>query len=86
MQEELHTKISNSKMIVFDNVKHNILIGRNINKNAEIGWFLPKNYLVLFLDVNSFNNYIIINLKNRNSFLIKLKYSFRFDKLSSWKN
>lgn len=36
MQEELHNKIRNSKMTVFDNVKHNILLGENIEKLSDI--------------------------------------------------
>lgn len=32
LQNELHQKISDSKMIVFENTKHNILIGRNFSK------------------------------------------------------
>ncbi len=36
MQEELHDKIRNSKMTVFDNVKHNILIGENIEKLSDM--------------------------------------------------
>lgn len=30
MQKDLHGKIKNSKLTVFDNVKHNLLIGKNI--------------------------------------------------------
>ena len=36
MQQELHDKIRNSKMTVFDNVKHNILIGKNIEKLSDM--------------------------------------------------
>lgn len=33
MQENIHENISGSKLIVFDNVKHNLLVGKN---NLEI--------------------------------------------------
>ena len=36
MQKELHSKIKNSDIIVFNNVKHNILVGENINKTGII--------------------------------------------------
>jgi pimeloyl-ACP methyl ester carboxylesterase len=32
MQKNLHAKIKNSKLIVFDNVKHNLLVGENNEK------------------------------------------------------
>lgn len=35
-QIELHEKIGNSKIIILDNVKHNILIGENIAKISDI--------------------------------------------------
>lgn len=40
-QEILHKKIRNSKLIVFDNVKHNLLIGENNEKILNI---LKNNY------------------------------------------
>ena len=33
MQENLHDSIKNSKLIIFDNVKHNLLVGKN---NSEV--------------------------------------------------
>jgi pimeloyl-ACP methyl ester carboxylesterase len=40
-QESMHDKIKNSQMVVFDNVKHNLLVGKN---NIEILKIL-KNFL-----------------------------------------
>ena len=39
MQEELQNKIENLKLIVFDDVKHNLLVGKN---NVEILNLLKK--------------------------------------------
>lgn len=36
MQKELHNKIENSKLIVFDNTKHNLLVGKNNEKILAI--------------------------------------------------
>ena len=36
MQKDLHKKIKNSKLIVFDNVKHNLLVGKNKEKILNI--------------------------------------------------
>ena len=36
MQEEVHEKIKGSELIVFDNVKHNLLVGENNQKILEI--------------------------------------------------
>ncbi|WP_323735474.1 alpha/beta hydrolase [Methanosphaera sp. ISO3-F5] len=36
LQEETHKKIINSEMIVLDNLKHNLLVGKNISKISDI--------------------------------------------------
>ena len=36
IQEDLHNKIKNSELIVFDNVKHNLLVGENNEKILNI--------------------------------------------------
>lgn len=36
IQEDLNNKLNNSEIIIFDNVKHNILIGENIDKISNI--------------------------------------------------
>ena len=36
MQKELHNTINNSKLIVFDNAKHNLLVGKNNEKILAI--------------------------------------------------
>lgn len=36
MQKELHNKIENSKLVVFDNTKHNLLVGKNNEKILAI--------------------------------------------------
>ena len=36
LQDELHSKIKNSKLIVFDDVRHNLLIGKNNEKILDI--------------------------------------------------
>ena len=36
IQKELHAKIKNSKLIVFENTKHNLLVGRNNEKIINI--------------------------------------------------
>ena len=36
MQKELHNKLENSKLIVFDNAKHNLLVGKNNEKILAI--------------------------------------------------
>ena len=36
IQKELHAKINNSKLIVFENTKHNLLVGRNNEKIINI--------------------------------------------------
>ena len=41
MQKNLHAQIKNSKLIVFDNVKHNLLVGEN---NEKILAILKDNY------------------------------------------
>lgn len=36
MQEDLHHKIKNSKLVVFDDTKHNLLVGKNKEKIVTI--------------------------------------------------
>ena len=36
MQKELQSKIKNSKLIVFENTKHNLLVGKNNEKIIDI--------------------------------------------------
>jgi pimeloyl-ACP methyl ester carboxylesterase len=35
-QKELHGKIKNSRLIVFDDVRHNLLVGKNNEKILDI--------------------------------------------------
>jgi pimeloyl-ACP methyl ester carboxylesterase len=35
-QKELQSKIKNSKLVVFDNIKHNLLVGKNNEKILDI--------------------------------------------------
>lgn len=47
-QKELQSKINNSKLIVFDDVKHNLLIGKNNEKILEIlKKMLSRNIILL---------------------------------------